>query len=61
MDLEQIVLQHIAQSREELRDPKKRAKWIDGSRAKEQAAAIVARIIADYHSRITGEITQNES
>ena len=60
MDLEQFVSQHISQSREELRDTKKRAKWIDGTRAKEQAAAIVARIIADYQGRITEE-NPNES
>jgi hypothetical protein len=57
----QLATQHVAQSLEELRDPEKRERWLNGTRAKEQAAAIVARIIADAERRITEEKTHNES
>jgi len=58
---EQMAAEHVAQSLDELRDPDKRSRWIDGSRAKEQAEAIVARIIADALGRIEGRKPTDES
>jgi F0F1-type ATP synthase membrane subunit b/b' len=43
----ELAAEHVAQSLDEMRDDTKRDRWQNGERAREQAAAIVSRMVAD--------------
>ncbi len=59
--IEELADEHVANSIADMRDESNHERWMNGDRAKEQTAAIVARIIADGQSRLTEEKPTNES
>lgn len=59
--IDELADDHVAQSIAGMREQASRVRWTDGTRAKEQAAAIVARIIAEAQRRLEERIFTNES
>jgi ATP-dependent protease ClpP protease subunit len=51
----ELAAEHVAQSLDEMRDDTKRDRWQNGERAREQAAAIVSRMVADAVRRLEQE------
>jgi hypothetical protein len=49
---DELAAEHVAQSLEEMRDDTKRDRWQNGERAREQATAIVSRMVADAVRRL---------